>query len=82
MRQPATTARCYDDPGLALITGNCADIGRTTVAPLRALAAHAPFFHDGSARTLKEVVDVYNKCFTIGLTDEESRDLVHFLEAL
>ncbi len=71
-----------NDPGLALITGKCADIGRTTVAPLRALAAHAPYFHDGSARTLKDLVKVYNKRFSIGLTDAESSDLVHFLEAL
>ena len=71
-----------NDPGMALITGKCADIGRTTVAPLRALAAHAPYFHDGSARTLKDVVNFYNKRFSIGLTDEDAGDLVHFLEAL
>ncbi len=71
-----------NDPGKALITGKCADIGRLTVAPLRALASHPPFFSDGSAKTLDDVVNFYNKRFNIGLTSQQHTDLVNFLSAL
>jgi hypothetical protein len=71
-----------NDPGLALITGKCADIGRTTVSSLRGLAARAPYFHDGSARTLRDVVNFYNARFNIGLSDADVEDMVHFLNAL
>ena len=40
-----------NDPGLALITGKCVDIGKFTVPQLRALAAREPYFHDGSAKS-------------------------------
>jgi cytochrome c peroxidase len=71
-----------NDPGLALITGRCADVGRLSVAPLRGLASHAPYFSDGSAATLNDVVDFYNKRFSIGLSNEEKQDLVNFLNSL
>jgi hypothetical protein len=71
-----------NDPGLALITGKCADIGKFTVPPLRALAARAPYFHGGSAATLPDLVSAYNKRFSIGLSDQEKQDLANFLAAL
>jgi len=71
-----------NDPGRALISGNCSDIGKFTVPQLRALASHPPYFHDGSAKTLLDVVNFYNKRFNIGLTDQEKTDLVNFLGAL
>jgi cytochrome c peroxidase len=71
-----------NDPGLALITGRCADIGRFTVPQLRGLAARAPYFHDGSAQDLNAVVDFYRGRFAIGLTDQEQQDLVAFLASL
>ncbi len=71
-----------NDIGMAMISGKCADIGRLTVAPLRGLAARAPYFSDGSAATLLDVVNFYNKRFSIGLTDQEKQDLVNFLSAL
>jgi cytochrome c peroxidase len=71
-----------NDPGRALITGKCADIGRFTVPQLRALAAREPYFHDGSAKSLDEVVDFYDRRFAIGLTAEERQDLINFLAAL
>jgi cytochrome c peroxidase len=71
-----------NDPGAALISGKCADIGKLSVAPLRALASHAPYFSDGSASTLADVVRFYDKRFGIGLTAAEQQDLVAFLGAL
>jgi cytochrome c peroxidase len=71
-----------NDPGLALVTGRCADIGRFTVPQLRALAAREPYFHDGSAGSLAEVVEFYDSRFGIGLSDRDKRDLTRFLAAL
>ena len=70
------------DPGRALITGKWADIGKLKGPVLRALAARAPYFHNGSAADLKQVIDFYNVRFAMGLTDAEQTDLVNFLNAL
>jgi cytochrome c peroxidase len=70
------------DPGAALVTGRCDDIGRFKVPTLRGLAARAPYFHDGSAATLADVVDFYDKRFAIALTPAERADLLAFLGAL
>ncbi len=70
------------DPGRALITGRWKDIGRFKGPTLRALAPRAPYFHNGSAKDLNEVVRFYNDRFGIGFTDQERDDLVAFLKAL
>ncbi len=70
------------DPGRALITGLCADIGAFKVPTLRGLAARAPYFHNGSAATLLDVVNFYNERFTLNLSPEQKDDLVNFLKAL
>jgi cytochrome c peroxidase len=46
------------------------------------LAAHAPYFSDGSAKTLDDVVGFYDKRFGIHFTAQEKADLVAFLNAL
>ena len=48
----------------------------------RGLAARAPYFHDGSAATLMDVVNFYNRRFSIGLSAQEKIDLVNFLNSL
>jgi cytochrome c peroxidase len=70
------------DPGRALITGNCADIGKVKGPILRGLAARAPYFHNGSAATLQDVVEFYDQRFDIGLTEQQKADLVAFLSSL
>jgi cytochrome c peroxidase len=70
------------DPGRALVTGKWQDIGRFKGPTLRALAARAPYFHNGSAGGLREVVDFYNQRFGIGFSADEIEDLVSFLKAL
>jgi cytochrome c peroxidase len=70
------------DPGRALITGNCADIGKVKGPILRGLAARAPYFHNGSAATLLDVVNFYDQRFGIGFTSQQKSDLVNFLNAL
>ena len=70
------------DPGRALVTGQWADIGKFKGPVLRGLAARAPYFHNGSAQSLGDVVDFYNQRFNIGLTAQEKNDLIAFLKAL
>ena len=70
------------DPGLAMLTGKWADIGKFKGPNLRGLAARAPYFHNGSAATLHDVVDFYDTRFNIGMTEQQKRDLVAFLSAL
>jgi cytochrome c peroxidase len=70
------------DPGRALITGQCADIGKVKGPILRGLAARAPYFHNGSAATLQDVVEFYDQRFNIGLTNQEKADLAAFLNSL
>jgi cytochrome c peroxidase len=70
------------DPGRALITGKWSDIGRFKGPILRALAARAPYFHNGMARDLATAVDFYDTRFGIGFTADEKADLIAFLRAL
>lgn len=70
------------DPGRALISGKCADVGSIVMQQLRGLAARAPYFANGSAKTLREVVDFYDRRFDMKLTDGEKEDLINFLGAL
>ncbi|MGH7988497.1 MAG: hypothetical protein ACREQX_19730 [Candidatus Binataceae bacterium] len=70
------------DLGRALISGRCADVGKMKGPILRGLAARAPYFHNGSAATLADVVEFYNQRFSIGFSDQEKADLVAFLQAL
>ena len=53
---------------------------RTT--PLRALWQHPPYFHDGSAATLADVVTHYNRVRTLGLSAEQQRELVEYLKSI
>jgi cytochrome c peroxidase len=66
------------DPAYALRTVN--KKYRTT--PLRGLWQHAPYFHDGSAATLADVVAHYNAVFGLGLSSDDQHDLVEYLKTL
>ena len=70
------------DPGRALITGKCADAGSILMQQFRGLTARAPYFANGSAGNLTELVDFFDRRFKIGLTDKEKQDLVNFLSIL
>lgn len=70
------------DPGYALTTGRCADVGRITLQSLRGLAARAPYFSNGSARDLRAVIDYYDRRYNIGYTEQEKEDLVNLMQAL
>jgi len=53
---------------------------RTT--PLRALWQHPPYFHDGSAATLPDLVDRYDSAKNLQLTPQQKADLVAYLKSL
>ena len=76
------TTYTVTDLGRAMITGECADIGKFKGPILRGLAARAPYFHNGAALTLADVVTFYDERFNVGFTEQEKKDLVAFLESL
>jgi hypothetical protein len=53
-------------------------------APLAGLFTHQKggFFHDGRFPTLLDVVNHYNGCFSLGLTEPEKSDLIQYLLSL
>lgn len=70
------------DPGRALLSGKWADIGKFKGPVLRGLAGRAPYFHNGFAATLDDVVNFYDQRFGLDLTMQEKSDLAAFLRAL
>jgi cytochrome c peroxidase len=87
------SAKNKPDPGLYNITGNQEDWGRFRTPTLRNVALTAPYFHDGSAATLADVVDFYDKgglkhrnldpaMRPLKLSPQQKQDLVRFLESL
>lgn len=75
LHAPAETGM---DPAYALRTAQ--KKYRTT--PLRGLQHHAPYFHDGSAETLADVVAHYDRVRKLALTPEQQADLVEYLKTL
>jgi cytochrome c peroxidase len=70
------------DLGQALIDGKFDHVGKIKGPILRGLSARAPYFHNGSAQTLLDVVHFYETRFGLALTPQEESDLVAFLNAL
>ena len=77
------TAPLYTtDPGKALISGQCSDLNRLKGPVLRGLAARAPYFHNGAAASLRQVVDFYDQRFNMQLSAQQKTDLTAFLGSL
>ena len=81
------------DPGRFAVTGCAEDKGRFRTPTLRNVALTGPWFHDGSATTLREAIDHYDRGGKEGrpkepeirplhLTEEEKQDLEAFLKSL
>ncbi len=88
----AKTATFLDE-GRFTVTGQDVDRGAFKTPTLRDVSLRAPYLHDGSARTLRDVVELYNrggvanpwlsaKVFPLGLTDTDMDALVAFMKAL
>jgi mono/diheme cytochrome c family protein len=82
LRADPTLTVQLTDPGLGNVTGLFSDLGKFKVPTLRALAARAPYFHDGRVRTLRGVVEHYERFLGLHFTSQERDDLVAFLGAL
>src|SRR5688572_15658626 len=85
--------RQFKDEGRFIVTGDPADRGAFKTPTLREVTKRAPYMHDGSIGTLREVVELYNrggvknpglspKLDPLGLTDMEVNALVAFLRSL
>lgn len=87
-RKDATTGQVTDvcktttDLGQALIDGRFDHVGKIKGPILRGLAGRAPYFHNGSANTLMDVVNFYDTRFNLHLSDRNKNDLSTFLASL
>jgi hypothetical protein len=66
------------DPAYASRTAT----GKYRTTPLRGLWQHPPYFHDGSAPTLLDVVNHYDEHFGLNLSEAQKSDLVEYLKSL
>lgn len=81
-KKDGTATRQTTDPGRALRSGLWSDVDRFKTPSLRGVAARAPYFHNGIAMTLKDVVTHYEVALGFQFTAQERDDMVAFLEAL
>ena len=51
-------------------------------SPLKGIWQHPPYFHNGKAATLEDVVSIYNDRRSLGLTSDQQADLVQYLKSL
>lgn len=87
----------FNDIGRYEISKDSTDLGRFKVPSLRNVAVTAPYMHDGSFKTLREVIEYYNTpnkfrphainrdtllLEPLGMTEEEMDDLQAFMESL
>jgi cytochrome c peroxidase len=76
----------FPDPGLALITGNPDDVTGFKIPTLWGIKHTAPYFHDGSAKTLEDLMSHYASFFSeLGEpvpTAQEQEDMIAFMKLL
>ena len=68
--------------GLEPVAAQRSATGLYRTTPLRALWQHAPYFHDGSAATLEDVVNHYDFQFSLGLSSSQKSDLIEYLKSI
>jgi mono/diheme cytochrome c family protein len=76
--------RLYDpeDVGTDAVLAERSTTGKYRATPLRGAWEHPPYFHDGSAASLDDVVEHYDEQFDLRLGEAEKKDLVEFLKSL
>lgn len=79
---PTNDCKTTSDLGLALIDGKFDHVGKIKGPILRGLAARAPYFHNGAAATLRDVVNFYDTRFNLNLSNKDKSDLAAFLATL
>lgn len=78
----APTLHDFSETGMDPLYATRGTTGRYRATPLRALWQHPPYFHDGSASTLEDVVEHYNSILGLGLSPDQMSDLVEYLKSL
>jgi cytochrome c peroxidase len=87
-KKDATTAprtnncKTTTDLGQALVDGRFDHVGKIKGPILRGLAGRAPYFHNGSAANLMDVINFYDTRFNLDLSQQDKNDLVAFLKTL
>jgi hypothetical protein len=93
---PARCASCHTGPaftdaptlhapaetGMATDEARRSATGMYRTTPLRGAWQHPPYFHDGSASTLMDVVEHYNGALGLSLTADQRKDLEQYLLSL
>lgn len=79
---PSDNCKTTTDLGQSLIDGKFSHVGKIKGPILRGLAGRAPYFHNGSAATLRDVVNFYDERFNLHLSEQDKHDLVAFLRTL
>ena len=79
---PPSDAVSEPEPGGAPSYASRSATKQYRTAPLRGLWQHAPYFHNGTAATLKDVVTTYNTRQSLGMTDAQMNDIVEYLKSL
>ena len=79
---PTDNCKTTTDLGQALIDGKFDHVGKIKGPILRGLAGRAPYFHNGSAATLLDVIKFYDTRFDLHLSERDKDDLAAFLKTL
>jgi cytochrome c peroxidase len=88
-----STTRTFSDEGRFAVTGNPHDRGKFKTPGLRDVEKRAPYMHDGSLATLRDVVEFYNRgghpdaprsarVVPLGLSQSDVDAVVAFLKSL
>ena len=78
----APTLHTAAETGMAADEARRSATGMYRTTPLRGAWQHPPYFHDGSAPTLRAVVEHYNVTLNLGLDEQQRSDLDHYLRSL
>jgi cytochrome c5 len=92
----ASCSRCHSGPNftdapklhaaaetqMAVDEARRSKTGMYRTTPLRGAWSHPPYFHDGSAATLRAVIEHYNGVLGLALDEPQKSDLEHYLRSL
>src|SRR5688500_12754641 len=78
----APTLHAPSETGMSDDEARRSATGMYRTTPLRGAWQHPPYFHDGSAATLRDVVEHYDAQLGLRLTNAQKRDLVSFLKSI
>lgn len=78
----APTLHAPSETGMETNEARRSTTGMYRTTPLRGAWSHPPYFHDGSAATLLEVVEHYDTTLNLSLDADQRGDLEHYLRSL